>query len=756
MKIAHAVFIERSGKVVPHLLADHMYRVSRLAEQFAEMFNNADWGKVAGQLHDLGKGSEEFQKYIRDVTGYERSNALQNFTGKGPNHSSHGAVWVSEKFGGLTSKILVYLISGHHAGLADYHTEIGGGGSVTKRFAPTEVEKLPKLDPVWVADVTDTIIPPATPPTGKRLEGAEFFHLWVRLLFSCLVDADFLNTECFMDCEKQAYRNAYSPIHDLKEQFEVYMDNLVFRASKKPTEVNALRHRILTECREGASMTPGFFSLTVPTGGGKTLSGMAFALEHAIHYKKDRIIIAIPYTSIIEQTAAEYKKIFGEENVLEHHSSIDPEKETLKARLASENWDAPIIVTTNVQLFESLFAARTSKCRKLHNIVNSVIICDEAQMLPPEYLKPILSVSKGLVECFDVSMILCTATQPSLVGMIGSGAAKFCGIKSREVREIISDPEGYSRSFQRVEVEVGGHFEEWRELAGELANLYQVLCIVNTRKDCRDLYTLMPKENTVLLSANLCAEHRSRIIGKIKEALVGNKPIRAISTQLIEAGVDIDFPVVYRAIAGFDSIAQAAGRCNREGKLRENGRKVKGRVVVFTPPKLAPPGFLRKGADAGSEIMRLDFDGCRALQPAVFKKYFKLFYQNGISSFDYNDIESLLVKDAHQGEFQFRTAAKRFRLIDDQNQVAVVVWYEGRKSSGQKLIEQLKKYGPSRALLRKMQRFTVTIPEKEFREHEMCFDEIDGVWCQDVHYAYDEILGFVGLNQSQHDGAIIA
>ncbi len=755
MKIAHAVSDEQSEKIIPHLLVDHINGVSYLAEKFAELFKNDDWGKVAGQLHDLGKGSDEFQEYIRDVTGYERSWITKECAGKGPNHSSHGAVWAAEKVKGLTGKILAYLICGHHAGLPDYHSEVGGGGSLSRRLSQTETEKLPKLDPQWVRGVTEGIHALSTPPVGKGLKTPDTFHLWVRMLFSCLVDADFLDTEQFMDGKKHVFRKDYSSISELKDKFDLYMDKLASRTAGYPTKINKLRQRILAECRERSRMAPGFFSLTVPTGGGKTLSGMAFALDHAIHHEKDRIIVVIPYTSIIEQTAAEYKKIFGDENVLEHHSSIDPEKETLKARLASENWDAPIIVTTNVQLFESLFAARSSRCRKLHNIVNSVVICDEAQMLPPEYLKPILNVMQGLVECFCVSMVLCTATQPSLCGEIGSGKAGFKGLDKADVREIIHDPLGYSRHFRRVEVEDGGRYEEWGNLADELANLHQVLCVVNTRKDCRDLHALMPKES-ILLSANLCGEHRSRIISKIKEALAEDKQITVISTQLIEAGVDIDFPVVYRAMSGFDSIAQSAGRCNREGELRVNGQKVKGRVIVFTPPKPAPPGFLRKGADAGAEILRLDFESCRHLQPHIFTKYFDLFYQNGVNTFDHKDIDSLLVKDAYIGEFQFRTAANLFRLIDDQNQIAVVVWHVGVKNSGQNLIGLLKRYGPSRSLLRKMQRFIVTIPEKEFRKHEVCFDEIDGVWCQAVDFAYDEILGFVGLDQQQHCGAILA
>ena len=265
---------------------------------------------------------------------------------------------------------------------------------------------------------------------------------------------------------------------------------------------------------------------------------------------------------------------------------------------------------------------------------------------------------------------------------------------------------------------------------------------------------LMP-EGSILLSANLCGEHRSTIIANMKIALKNNKPVRVISTQLVEAGVDIDFPVVYRAMAGFDSIAQAAGRCNREGKLKKDGKKIKGQVMVFHPPKPAPPGFLRKGADAGAELLRIAPEGCKNLSADIFQRYFEIFYGNGVTSFDQKNIQSLLGKDARQQEFQFRTAARKFKLIDDQNQVTMVVWHQGKKTSGQQLIGQLKKNGPSRKLFRKLQRFTVTVPERKFLDvKESMMEEIHGIWCQAVDYAYDETLGFVGLDMNPNDGAI--
>lgn len=751
MKISHAVFNETKAKMVPHPLTAHLQGVGQLAEQFSSVFANGDWGRAAGLLHDLGKGSDEFQKYIRDVTGYDRDGIAVESVRKWT-HATHGAIWATKHWPGSVGKILAYILAGHHGGLPDCEKETGGGNSLNNRLSSKETGKLPGLDTAWVEKATEKVSLPGTSPCGKGFTSKEPFHLWVRMLFSTLVDADFLNTERFMNKERFQTRRQYLSITDLKLCFDNYMAEFV--ANAESSEVNDLRQQILEECRQAGALESGFFDLTVPTGGGKTLSGMAFALEHALRQKKDRIIIVIPYTSIIEQTAEKYKEIFGDENVIEHHSSLDPEKETLQARLASENWDAPIIVTTNVQLFESLFAARTSKCRKLHNIVNSIIICDEAQMLPPEFLKPILSVMKSLVEYFNTSIVLCTATQPALSGEIGSGQARFAGIDPDVVRYIISDKQKLSRKFQRVHVEKGGQYTEWRTLANELENYPQILCVVNTRKDCRDLHAVMP-EGTILLSANLCGEHRSMIIKEIKDSLKEQEPVRVVSTQLVEAGVDIDFPVVYRAMAGFDSIAQASGRCNREGKLEENGKKIRGKVVVFQTPKPAPPGLLRKGADAGAEIMRRNPIGCENLEPDVFQQYFRCFYGNGVSTFDLKNMHSLLVKDAGSGEFQFRTAARKFKLIDDQNQVSVVVWHIGKKTSGQQLIGQLKKYGPNRELFRKLQRFTVTIPEPQFAEiKDSVVEDVYGLWCQAVDYAYDETQGFVGLDMQPNHGAI--
>jgi len=732
------------GKWEIHTLKDHLEGVAKLAERFASKFNSEDWLKATALLHDLGKISGAFQRKIKRNSGYDVDAFAKEGDGNAP-HAIHGAYWAYtnwDEFG----KIISYLIAGHHGGLPDWSHEIGIGGNLETRLSKDEIKKLPELVNSFWQSYTENIKKPNYVPSIFPNEDYEQIHLWIRILYSCLVDADFLDTEKFMNLEKFNSRKKFLSVTDLKQKFDKHMGEIKKGAMKTP--VNNIRNEVLCQCRNEAKNRPGLFSLTVPTGGGKTLSSMAFALEHATEYNKDRIIMVIPYTSIIEQTAETYKSIFGDKNVIEHHSSLDPDNETLHSRLASENWDAPIIVTTTVQFFESLFASRSSACRKLHNIVNSVVIVDEAQMLPTDFLKPILHSIYGLTKYFDVSMVLCTATQPAITSKIfpqGDGR-KYAILKDDECREIMisPSPNELTEKLQRVDVKQIGKVEDWNGLIEKLKNHNTVLCIVNTRNDCRELFEAM-SEGTVHLSANMCGEHRSHCIGEIKDCLKNGRPIRVVSTQLVEAGVDFDFPVVYRAMAGFDSIAQAAGRCNREGELVENGVKVKGKVFVFEPPKSAPKGALLKGASNGKKILDIDSDGCKNLLPETFRKYFELYFSD-LNTFDKQNMEELLVKDATDFNFQFRTAAHKFNMIDNQRQISIVVWYPKMKDYILSLINTLRFAGPNRDLMRKLQRFTITIPENVFAEVAHSFEDINGIWCQDADTLYDEVLGFVGYN----------
>jgi len=522
-----------------------------------------------------------------------------------------------------------------------------------------------------------------------------------------------------------------------------------------------VRQKILADCRKSAELEPGFFSLSVPTGGGKTLASMGFALDHALRYGKQRIIVAIPFTSIIEQTAEVLRQVFGAESVLEHHSNLDPDKESVKSRLATENWDAPIVVTTNVQLFESLFAARTSACRKLHNIVNSVIILDEAQVLPPEYLKPILlGALKPLVELFKASVVFCTATQPALTGHIGSrsgpfGEGGFKGIPESCVRELMPNPQELANQMRRTLVKPWNNPLQpvsWEVVAEQVKKHEQILCIVNTRKDCRELHSLLPAD-TVHLSALMCGEHRSKVISEIKKRLKSGELVRVVSTQLVEAGVDLDFPVVYRAMAGLDSIAQAAGRCNREGLLRDQeGTPELGQVIIFQPEKPTPCGLLRYGEDAGKEMLRNHPEQVEKLSHGLFKTYFQNYFSK-ISGFDSKNIDGLLFKNAQQCQFQFRTAAKKFQLIDDRAQKSILIWYsvekEGNILDSRKLLQILTTVGPNRKIMRQLQRFSVNIPERSWKilAEQGHIQQLKGpegnldLWAQCIPNLYDNVFG---------------
>ncbi len=651
-------------------------------------------------------------------------------------HSSAGALHAVQKNEQI-GRVLAYLIAGHHTGLPDWEHEPGVGGALSGRLNSSEhlqraLHGNPPQDVLGVSF-------PTSSPCQTVFKDNDAVHLWIRMLYSCLVDADFLDTESFMNPEKADLRANTFTMEELKVAFDSFMEKKQNEALQTP--VNVARKTILDDCTKKASeLTPGLFSLTVPTGGGKTLSSMAFALNHAIRYGKKRIIFAIPYTSIIEQTADVFRKVFGTDAVLEHHSNFDPEKESSKTTLATENWDAPIIVTTNVQLFESLFAAKSSVCRKLHNIVNSVIVLDEAQMLPTDFLQPIVSVIKVLTKYFKTSVVLCTATQPVLSGRIGSGQNILKGFSEEGcVRELMSDSDKLFEVFQRVAIQMIGSSDdrqEWKNIAEKLCEQKQALCIVNTRNDCRDLHAQMP-EGTVHLSALMCPEHRSVVIADIKSMLKENNPVRVISTQLLEAGVDIDFPVVFRAFTGLDSIAQAAGRCNREGKLE------KGTVFVFNPPKPPPAGIMLKAEQAGREMFRVYPELAASLTPEAFRHYFHLFF-NQLNDFDKKHIMDLLAgSDARQCKIQFRTAALRFKLIDDQQQHGLIVRYRSGGTDNKNLIDQLRFAGPSRGLMRKLQRFSVNVYDRDLQEmrNNGVIEEVNGVWVQASENLYDPIFG---------------
>ena len=666
-------------------LDTHLKNVAEKACNFASSFDSSHWAWNAAWLHDLGKAAAEFQAYLLRENGLDDS----EYDEAGPervNHSSAGAAYAQEAFGLIAGLTIAYIVAGHHAGLPDYFPSNTGRAAAQIRLE--EGKKDLSCIRALAERLKDKLHTSIKPPAFVKESN---YHLWTRMLFSCLVDADFLDTESFMNVVQAKERGGYPTFPELKTIFDAHMNQLTSEAESTP--VNIARHEVLADCRKAALQAPGLFSLTVPTGGGKTLSAMAFALDHATHYDKRRIVYVIPYTSIIEQTAGILGNIFGTGNVVEHHSNLDPEKETQRSRLSSENWDAPIVITTNVQFFESLYSAKPSRCRKLHNLSDSVVILDEAQLLPPKWLEPCVDGINLLARHYGVTFVFATATQPALP-------------KLDKPREITSNPDALYEKLRRTVIVFPTDLNDrcnWDDIAAQLQRHDQVLCVVNTRRDCYELHKRMPP-GTIHLSALMCGQHRSEVIRKVKDSLKHGLPTRVISTQLVEAGVDIDFPAVYRALAGLDAIAQAGGRCNREGRLNDRG--LLGQVHVFVPPQPAPRGLQMKGENTTRELMALaDFN---PQHPMEFTRYFQLFYSR------LNDtgerFMELLRKDVPH--IHFRTAGNKFRLIDDLEQQTVFVHYG---NSGQ-WMDELRRIGPKRQTMRKLQRYTVNLSRRDFEK----------------------------------------
>ncbi|MBF0558709.1 MAG: CRISPR-associated helicase Cas3' [Nitrospirae bacterium] len=701
-----------------HGLYEHLFSTAKRAAEFAAEFWCGEWGYLAGLWHDLGKYSQAFQRKIHAAAVYGVEAHIE--AKARVDHSTAGALYSIERFD-RPGRILAYLLAGHHAGLTDWHAEHAGLKALSQRLLNASL-----LGDARQGKIPDEIL--NYPMPSQKPKSGSDPAFWMRMLFSCLVDADFLDTESFFEPDKSELRGKYPTVVELLRLFTDYMHKKSKDA--KDTPVNRVRSKVLERCIVMAANPSGIFTLTVPTGGGKTLSSMSFALNHAVTNNKNRIIYVIPYTSIIEQSADQFRQILGNA-IIEHHSNLDVEDESLetaKSRLACENWDAPIIVTTSVQFFESLFASRTSRCRKLHNIVNSVVILDEAQLLPPDFLRPSLHALKELVKFYGITLLLCTATQPALGKRDGFNE----GLEN--LTEIIDDPMALHDSLKRVNIHMPENLNEpctWEALAQELIGHKSILCIVNRRDDARLLWTQMP-EGTVHLSALMCGAHRSKVVREIKERLAENVPMRVISTQLVEAGVDIDFPVVYRALAGLDSIAQAAGRCNREGL---QGR---GNVHVFVPPKQSPPGILRQTADIGRRLL-MSKDG-DPIAPARFEEFFRELYWLRGDQLDSKGILRDLASDPEL-RFSFRTAAQKFRLIDETIQESVVVRYD----EGEKYVDMLERIGPERWLMRKLQRYVINLPRYLHMRLlasgaiQQCYP---GIFIQNHPSLYDESLGF--------------
>jgi CRISPR-associated endonuclease/helicase Cas3 len=731
--VAH-VREEADGRFVLDEVEQHARDVAELAARLAAAFGGADWARVAGLWHDLGKFHPEFQAYIRKVTGYDPTAHLEGAPGR-VDHSTLGAVHALDVMGDV-GRVVAYVVAGHHAGLPDYESAEEGGATLVQRVKANRHRLAPVLGEAVPDDIRAPDTPSSRPPGGSPA-------LWIRMLFSALVDADFLDTEEFLEPARGAERGAYPSLAEIRARFDAFMREKAdqVRAKGPLSDVNRARADVLRQCREKATCPPGLFSLTVPTGGGKTLSSLAWALEHALVHGKRRVIYVIPYTSIIEQTADVFRKAVGDA-VVEHHSNLEPERETIRSRVTSENWDAPLVVTTGVQFWESLFAARTSRARKLHNVVDSVVVLDEAQTLPPAFLLPVLDAMRDLQAHYGVSFLLCTATQPALEARKGFDWS-FPGLTG--VTEIVDDAEHLHETLKRVELDVPSDLRtprDYPELADEIAAEDSVLCIVNRRDDARELFRHLPRESRVHLSALMCGKHRSRTLRRIRRCLAAGHPIHVVSTQLVEAGVDLDFPVVYRALAGLDSIAQAAGRCNREGLRKDaEGNPLRGRVVVFVPPRGAPRGLLKIAEEGGRQS--LEQRHADPLSPRRFRDYFEGLYWKLGSRLDERGILPLL---DHGGQLmiRFRTAAEKFRLIDDA-QLPVLVRHRNHDLLLRLDTLRAKRWEPDRRTRRELQRFVVGIPRrlhKELAASGKIAEWFPGVWVQVASGMYDPHVGF--------------
>lgn len=702
-----------------HDLFEHLNQTSDIATSFGTSFHSTTWSKIAGLWHDLGKYAPQFQE------------KLQHHPLMRVDHSTAGAVHaVSEskkQFNGNANygRILAWIIAGHHAGLADWNSVDDGGTGALKVRLDAQHRKA-ETKAALSQSIPEAILHQDLKSLEQwivTLDSPEMSH-WLRLLFSCVVDADFLDTESFFDPDKQNLRGNYPGIPSLEGLLNDHLQTF-----KPDSDVKVLRSQILSRCLDAAEKPTGIYSLNVPTGGGKTLSGMAYALKHARIHGKSRVIYVIPYTSIIEQTADVFRGIFGE-SVIEHHSSIEEKEESAgneqqsRLKLAQENWDAPIIVTTAVQFFESLFSNRPGRCRKLHNIANSVIVIDEIQTLPLQYLEAIKQALKTFAIHFQTTFVLMSATQPGFekIEMMEKT------IHALGVEEMMENPTDLAQKLKRVNV----RFEtekpmEWSALAETLNQMNDsVLCILNRRDDCHELWNHM-EEGTYHLSARMCGAHRSKVIEEIKARKPQENRVKVIATQLVEAGVDFDFPVVYRAMAGLDSIAQAAGRCNRNGIMPHLGE-----VVIFRAPSDIPP-FLKTAVSVTEMMLREGLDD--PLAPESFLEYFRQLHRNIPL-----DQKKILDDLKTPLEWRFKTVAHKFKMIENENRVTVFVRY----GDSPKYLAKLEQGVRERWLFRKLQRYTVDISRFHLPaliEGGGIHDLGDGVYVQAADALYHQAFG---------------
>lgn len=671
-----------------HGLEDHLRGTARLAGEFAKPFAMKEWAERIALHHDVGKFSARFQDYLHAC---ERAGKAGHAApASHVDHSSAGALLAQ-----LTSasvQAVPHCVAGHHAGLQDpvsLHERLQSKIQQPDVVAAvkTAIETMPELcTPVAAASVLDD-------------------QLSIRMLFSALIDADRLDTEGHFTKAQADGRGHWLPLDEVAQHFDKAYTSAF--AAVRDSPVNSIRAEVYKSCGAAATLEPGFFRLTVPTGGGKTLSSLSFCLRHALAHGLRRVVYALPFTTITEQTADVFRRFLGPDAVLEHHSQLadnlsdDMSPKAVRNRLGTENWDAPVIVTTTVQLLESLFSNRPSKCRKLHRLAGSVIVLDEVQALPARLLSPIMKMLESLVESFRVSIVLCSATQPALA---------TSGLLKSAAREIVPQYPRHFAALRRVDYQWMKEPLSWSEIAGAISDERQVLTVLNTRADAQKLLDALGDAPGVYhLSTLLCGAHRRQVLREVRERLANGEVCRLVSTQLIEAGVDVDFPTVLRAAAPLDSLVQAAGRCNREGKGSSRGR-----VLVFSPKDGGlPQGSYRSGT---AESLHILADGYDLHEPGTIELYYQRWFDT--IEMDAQGLIPLLSK------CDFSQMAERFHMIEAT--ATVIVPYD---DVARGLIQRIKFGGLTRSLLRAVQPYTISIRTREFNKGPV--EEIQdgiGIW----------------------------
>ena len=636
-----------------HSLLDHLQATAERAGAFGEAFGAGDLARLAGRWHDLGKYDPAWQAYLRAQVGPD------GHRGRPPDHRRAGTVRAAD----AKLSAVAFAVAGHHGGLpsatdlrswlAEPAREPAVGAVVRRALATADGEAAPRAEAsVALADRQPT----------DRLR----FEMLVRLLFSALVDADFLDTEAHLTPGKREAREAAGEAIApalLLERLRAWSG----ARRVTPSPVNEWRERWRREVVDLASNAPGLFRLALPTGAGKTLTGLEFALAHAVAHGFRRVVIAVPFLTITDQVAKQYREALGDPGdagiVLEQHSGTDPtvkpgqdEDEDVPdparrwARLAAENWGAPVVVTTTVSLFESLLGNRPRRSRRVHRLAGSVTIIDEVQALPATLVEPLVQALRDLVAVGGASVVLCTATQPAFEAIPS--------LHDLDATDLAPSAAPVPAPFRRTRQEwrTDGS-ATWAEVAGWLREVPQALVIVNTRRHSHELLDALDDPGAWHLSSLMCGAHRRDVLDQVRADLRAGRPCRLVATQVVEAGVDIDFPFVARALAPWDGIVQAAGRCNREG------RSEFGTLRVFVPPDdAAPAGAYRTGIDITRQLAGRDLD-----DPDAAAEYFRRLFLNVNTDRD-------AVGEARRA-LDFPEVARLVRLVDDDGVPAVVTAY---------------------------------------------------------------------------------